>query len=59
MGKTRRNSSKESSTEEYYEGQTKRDYSRKTARKKQRKFKEALRSKNLDAIEYFNDDIRY
>jgi|TARA_R110000765_G_scaffold70669_2_gene137020 hypothetical protein len=51
MGKTMRKGSKEFNSEEQYEGQTKRDYNQAALRRKQRRLKEALRSKNLDDIE--------
>lgn len=59
MGKTMRKGSKQYDSEEHYEGQTKRDHTQHSLRKKRRKFKEALRSRNLDMIELVDNDYKY
>ena len=59
MSKTVRKGSKKVNFEEHDEGQTKREYTRQSYRKKQRKLKQALRSKNLDVIELFDNDYTY
>ena len=60
MGKTmRKGTSKKFNLEEPFEGPTKRDFTRLSSRKKQRKLKEALRSKNLDVIEFVDNDYTY
>jgi hypothetical protein len=59
MSKTVRKGSKKFNFEEHDEGQTKRDYTRQSLRKKQRKLKQALQSKNLDSIELVDNSYTY
>jgi hypothetical protein len=59
MSKTVRKGSKKFDFEEHDEGQTKREHTRHSFRKKQRKLKQALRSKNLDTIELVDNDYTY
>jgi hypothetical protein len=56
MSKTVRKGSKKFDFEEHDEGQTKRDYTHQSLRRKQRRLKEALRRGDLDVIELVDNE---
>jgi len=59
MSKTRRFMSKETHVDEQYEGPTRSERSRSEYRKNQRKFKEALRTKDWEIIDDLEDHWYY